>query len=422
MQDLVYWIWLSLALTPGSDTFRKLLDKFDTAEAVYFASEQDIISCIGSRSRDFKSIKDKELTEALRIKDFCETKGVGILTYADNEFPQSLREIDTPPVLLYYRGKLPDFNTACMISMVGTRRLTDYGRKNAFRIGHDLAKVGAYIVSGMALGIDGVSHAGALSAGGINVAFLGSGIDVCYPPQHKRLAREIVKTGCVMTEYAPGSKPDKYNFPRRNRLIAGISAATVAIEGRETSGAIITARYAKKYGKTVYALPGNVDNKTSEVTNLLIKNGAKLITSADDIVRDFEFVYTGIINPFNLTDKIDFNMNDVFAEFEISCVCASDKIFSPPKSKGKKANGKKDKVEDESAQIEAQEAMASPEPTGFDKETLRIYKKIPADGECTVDSLADGNDKMPSVMKALLKLEMGGFVVMLPGEKVKRNL
>ena len=217
MQDLVYWIWLSLPLTPGSNTFRKLIDKFSTAEAIYNASEQDIIGCIGSRSRDFKKVTDKELTEALRIKNFCETKGVGILTYADSAYPNSFRQIDTPPVLLYYRGTLPDFNSACIIAMVGARRLTDYGRKNAFRIGYDLAKAGAQIVSGMAFGIDGVSHAGAISANGINIAFLGSGINICYPPQHTRLAREIVKTGCVMTEYAPGTKPKKYNFPRRNR-------------------------------------------------------------------------------------------------------------------------------------------------------------------------------------------------------------
>lgn len=424
MRDIVYWIWLSLALTPGADTFRKLIDKFETAEAVYNAEKEDIISCIGLRSHDFKAVTDKELTEAQRIKSFCENKGVGILTYLDKEFPDSLRRIDTPPVLLYYRGILPDFNRDCMFSMVGTRRLTDYGRKNAFRIGYDLAKAGAVIVSGMAIGIDGVSHAGSLSAGGVNVAFLGSGIDVCYPEQHKRLAREIVKNGCVMTEYAPGTRPKRYNFPRRNRLIAGISAATVVIEGRERSGAIITARYAKKFGKTVYALPGNVDNKNSEVTNLLIKNGAKLITSADDVVRDFEFVYTGIINPFNLTDKIDVQMNEVFAELEISCVSAGDKIFSSYNGKNEKSltKPKNQSVENDIGGEIPRGERISPENAGFDKDTLRIYKKIPLSDECTVDSLADDVDKMPSVMKALLKLEMGRFVVMLPGEKVKRNL
>ena len=424
MRDTVYWIWLSLAVTPGTDTFRKLIDKFADAEDIYNASENDIKGCIGSKSRNFKSLMNKDLTRARRIESFCESKGVGILSYSDERFPESLRAISKPPVLLYYRGVLPDFNKCCMLSMVGTRRLTDYGRRNAFRIGYDLAKAGAVIVSGMAIGIDGVSHAGSLSAGGINVAFLGSGIDVCYPDQHIRLAREIVKTGCVMTEYAPGTKPEKPHFPIRNRLIAGISAATVVIEGIERSGAIITARYAKEYEKTVYALPGNVDNKTSQVTNLLIKNGAKLITSADDIVRDFEFVYPGIINPFNLTERFDVDMHAVFAALEVSCVSQGDKIFSSYRSKKERSSKKKAeaKVSEEASESEKPENKPDAENAGFDKDTLRIYRKIPVSGDCTVDSLADGTDRMPNVMKALLKLEMGRFVVMLPGERVKRNL
>lgn len=426
MEKIIYWIWLSLAVTPGSETFRKLIKKFESAEAVYEADEDDLVSCIGSKSRDLSSLCDKDTSRAEEIFDFCNRKNVGILPYFDPDFPNSLREIDTPPVLLYYRGVLPRFNEECLVSVVGTRRLSDYGRRNAFIIGHDLAVAGAVIVSGMAIGIDGVSHAGSLSAGGINVAFLGSGIDVCYPEQHKRLAREIVKNGCVMTEYAPGTRPEKYNFPVRNRLIAGISAVSVVIEGRERSGAIITARYAKKYGKTVYALPGNVDNKTSEVTNLLIKNGAKLITAPDDIIADLEFVYLGKINPFKLKPKLDVNMNDVFRELEVCCVTPSDNIFStyPTKKKEKTVILKTDEtVEEKTVDISfEQKPELSLESMNFDKNTLDVYKKIPTVGACSLDSLADGDTPMKAVMKALFKLEMGKFITMLPGEMVKRNL
>ena len=428
MEELVFWIWLSLAVTPGKDTFRKLIGELDKPEAVFKAEREELIHIIGSASSDLKALEDKDLTKASEILDFCKRKNVGILTYSDPEFPRSLAEIPTPPVLLYYRGKLPDFNASCMISMVGTRRLTDYGRKNAFSIGYDLAIAGAVLVSGMAIGIDGVSHAGSLSAGGINVAFLGSGIDVCYPEQHKRLAREIVKSGCVMTEYAPGTRPERYNFPRRNRLIAGISCASIVIEGRENSGAIITARYAKEFGKRLYALPGNVDNKTSEVTNLLIKTGAQLITSADDIVRDLEFVYTGIINPFKLEKRIAVDMNKAFSELEISCVSAGDSIFSHArkrKEKAKKAHNENvTAVSDTDSKDVSNNKKASFEPSKdmkFDEATVRIYKKIPESGECTVESLVGDGDGMPAIMKALLKLEMGRFILMLPGEKVKRN-
>lgn len=432
MNKNVCWIWLSLAVTPGSETFRKLIENFGSAEAIYDADEDALRSCIGSKSRDFEALCSKDTAKAEEIADFCEKKNVGILTYVDESFPKALRDIDAPPVLLYYRGVLPDFNSECLVAVVGTRRLSDYGRRNAFIIGHDLATAGAVVVSGMAIGIDGVSHAGSLSANGINVAFLGSGIDVCYPEQHKRLAREIVKTGCVMTEYAPGTRPEGYNFPVRNRLIAGISSVAVVIEGRERSGAIITARYAKKFGKTVYALPGNVDNKTSEVTNLLIKNGAKLITSPDDIISDLEFVYLGKINPFKLKDKLDVNMNDVFKELEICCVTPSDDIFStyPKKKKEKKAEKsekadkqlKTEKQEQNTRSEEVLDPIVSIENMNFDKNTLAIYKKIPTASACSLDSLADSETPMSVVMKALFKLEMGKFITMLPGEMVKRNL
>ena len=421
MQQTVYWIWLSLAVTPGSETFSKLINKFDDPQNIYNADEADIMSCIGSKSRDFDSVNNKNTDKAMEIYEYCQRKNIGILTYADDEFPSSLREIKNPPVLLYYRGVLPDFNKSCIIAMVGTRRLTDYGRRNAFAIGYDLASAGAIIASGMAVGIDGVSHAGSLAAGGVNIAFLGSGIDVCYPDAHIKLAREIVKCGCVMTEYAPGTQPDRYNFPVRNRLIAGISCASVVIEGRERSGSIITARYAKEYGKTVYALPGNVDNKTSEVTNLLIKNGAKLITASDDIIRDLEFVYTGIINPFNLKEKMDVKMSDVLSDLEVACVAPSDKIFSTYSSKKVKEKSEESKQKD-SKESEPKIAQIPIEDLNFDKETLNIYKKIPRDSECAIESLADAEYSMPKIMKALLKLEMGHFVVMLPGEKVKRKL
>ena len=422
MEDLLYWIWLSLAVTPGVDSFKKLIDKFGTPKEIYDASEDDIIDAIGSRSKDLKSLCDKDTDAAERILNFCVAKGVGILTFNDERFPIKLREISTPPVLLYFRGVLPEFNSSCLVTMVGTRRLTDYGRKNAFTIAQDLAKTGIVVVSGMAIGIDGVSHAGSLSASGVNVAFLGSGIDVCYPEQHIKLAKRIVKNGCIMTEYAPGTRPERRNFPQRNRLIAGISSATIVIEGNIKSGSLITARYAKAFGKTVYALPGNVDNKMSEASNILIKGGAKLITSADDIVQDFEFVFPGKVNPFKLAENIKVTMDSMFSELGISCVCASDNIFSSitRKRKEKRAMNSSEKQNDDSARFIA-DNKPSPEAMGFDAQALRIYKKIPVDGECTVDSLGDNEDNMPSVMKALLKLEMGCAVVMLPGEKVKRN-
>ena len=288
MDNLLHWIWLSTSVRAGGESFRKLYDKFGSADAIYYADENEIAAVIGTRSSDYTALSDKSLETAQKILEFCRTKSVGILVYSDDKYPENLRKISNPPVLLYYRGSLPDFNSAMCISVVGTRSVSDYGCRNAFYVSRDLAKSGATIVSGMAIGIDGVALAGALSEGKATVAVIGSGIDVCYPMQHKRLAREIVKRGCVMTEYAPGTRPSGSNFPVRNRIISGLSEATLVIEGHEKSGAVITARRAFAQGRVVYALPGNVGNRNSEATNLLIKNGAKAFSSADDIVRDLK--------------------------------------------------------------------------------------------------------------------------------------
>ena len=414
-----YWIWLSLAVTPGSESFKKLITRFETPLGVYNADETEIAACIGSRSRDFKALCKKELERASQIYEFCKSKSVGILTYADENFPKSLRDIDNPPALLYYRGTLPDFNNECFVSVVGTRKLTDYGRKNAFSIAHDLSRCGIKIVSGMAVGIDGVATAGALCAGGQTVAFLGCGIDICYPPVHLSLAKEIVKCGVIMTEYAPGTRPDGFNFPRRNRLISGISAATVVIEGNLRSGSIITAKCAKLQGRPVYALPGNVGVKTSEVTNLLIKDGAKLITDATDIVKDFEYAYLGRVNPFGMSAPAEISVDEAVKRYSVSCVTPSDDVFRPSRQRSSSPTEKKEK---NSSSEERSIPSARNLDFDFDDVSLKIYKKIPEEGEILIESLADESINMRSVMRTLLKLEMGRFIVMLPGEKVKRNI
>lgn len=423
MDKLVYWIWLSLACTPSSPTFSTLISKFKSAEEIYSADEGDLRGVLDRRVSDRSALLDKSLTKAEEIFDFCKSKNVGILTYGDERYPNSLREIPNPPVLLYYRGILPDFNSGdFFVSIVGTRSLSEYGRKNTFVIARDLARAGAIVVSGMAIGIDGVAMAGAISSDAPTVAVIGSGIDVCYPSQHVALAREIVKKGCVLTEFAPGTPPARYNFPKRNRIISGLSRATLVIEGRENSGALITARCAFDQGRDVYALPGNVGSQNSEVTNLLLKNGAKAFCSADDIVRDYEKAYMGRLNPFKLAEEAEFDMNAILAKLKVSAVTPSDNIFS---SKPSVKPSVKPPARPKTATLQvAAEPVAkeSSEPLpDFDKFTLGIYKKILPEEEILIESLIDEDANLRMIMKALLKLEMGGFIRMLPGERVRRN-
>ena len=415
MNNLVLWLWLSLYCSVDTPTFSKLITAFGTPDEIYNADEKKIRSVIGSHVSDYSKLIDKDLSRARSIYEFCTSRGVGILTYSDPRFPELLRQIPTPPVLLYYRGHLPDFNSGFRCSIVGTRYLSDYGRKNAFAFGYDMASAGATVVSGMAIGIDSVALGGALAAGGVTIAVLGSGIDVCYPIQHRRLAQEIVKRGCVFTEYPPGTKPEKVNFPKRNRLISGLSAVTIVIEGPERSGASFTARYAKEQGRTVYALPGNVGNVGSQLTNLLIKNGANLCTAADDIVRDFGDKSMGALNPHKLPIRIPVNMHSVVRELEISCVTPSDDIFRTPRPK------KRESVKSHAVKDTNFEPKVEPDLSSFDKEAISIYKKIPYGEDCAIDELVDDAHDLRTVSRILLKLEMGRFIKMLPGDRVKRN-
>lgn len=458
MNTMVYWIWLSLACSPSGSTFGKLIKAFDGAKEIYEAPERSVSSVIGFRNSDRSALENKSLDAAEKIYQFCVKHNVGMLPYCDERYPALLREINNPPVMFYYRGTLPDFDRSFNVAMVGTRRLSDYGRKNAFRIAYDLTTAGATVISGMALGIDGVCAAGAMAANGKTVAIIGSGIDVCYPPQHLQLAREIVKSGCIMTEFAPGTQPAKYNFPRRNRIISGLCSATLVIEGEESSGALITARCAKEQGRTVYALPGNVGSKTSQLSNLLLKNGAKTCTKAEDILSDFSESHRGIINPFRLKEGHIVDMMAALSHYGVVATCPGDDIFEIPKynkktpsksnqvsysknnfktSAGKaNTNFTRSSVATNSPALKTQEVNQQKQnsgvvikdkpvpiapPTNFDKLSLRVYKKIPAKGRCSLESLVDDEMDLRTVMKCLLKLEMGGFIVMLPGEEVSRK-
>ncbi len=417
MDRIVYWIWLSLACSPSGSTFGKLRQEFGDAKEIYEAEGKKISSIIGYRNSDRAALEDKSLDKAEEIYRFCRKYAVGLLPYYDEKYPELLRQIDNPPVLLYYRGKLPDFDRCFTVAAVGTRSLSDYGRKNAFKISYDLASAGATVVSGMAMGIDGVAMAGALAAGGATVAVIGSGIDICYPQQHLRLAREIVKKGCVLTEFAPGTPPNKLNFPKRNRIISGLARATVVFEGPERSGALITARCAKEQGRAVYALPGNVGSTNSQLSNLLIKGGAKICTSAEDVLNDYLDSYRGVINTFNLKDAVHIDVMDTLRDYGIVAVCPGDDVFVVPRAK------KKDAAPIYMAEDLADMSGGEPvlPPSSFDSGALEIYRRIPTSGSCPLESLVDEKNNLRQVMKYLLMLEVGGFVVMLPGETVSRK-
>ena len=211
--------------------------------------------------------------------------GIGALTLLDSSYPRLLREAPAPPPVLFLRGAFSDLDDQA-VAVVGTRRMSTYGREMTTRIAGDLARAGVTIVSGLALGIDGTAHRAALDAGGRTIAVLGGGINQIYPSEHRSLARQIGEVGVLLSEYAPDAKADAPHFPARNRIISGLSLAVVVIEAPERSGALITVDFAADQGREVFVVPGNVISSNSVGCNRLLRDGARIVRSAEDILED----------------------------------------------------------------------------------------------------------------------------------------
>jgi DNA processing protein len=232
----------------------------------------------------------QEIDEAKKEIEYAGKENLKIVSFNSEGFPQRLLEIKDRPLILYVKGEI-DRKDLLSVSIVGSRKCTEYGRSVARSSAFELAKLGISIISGLAYGIDSEAHKGALAANGRTLAFLGSGIDVIYPPSNLALYEAISENGAVVSEFPLGTKPKTYNFPFRNRLISGFSLATIVVEAEEKSGSLITAAFAVEQGKDVFAVPGNISSKFSKGTNMLIKDGAIPFLSVDDIleqVKEFQ--------------------------------------------------------------------------------------------------------------------------------------
>ena len=310
MDANLYWVWLAEALGPASDCFLALLEHFKTAEAIYRAGKEELEACEKCKPPVIPSLLDKNTAQAQRILDRCETLGVGILPYCDPVYPERLRQIHRPPVVLYYRGFLPDFPNRLAIAVVGTRGMTEDGRRNGYRLAYELAVTGTVVVSGMAIGIDGIAHVGALDAGGTTVAVLGSAIDNPYPYEHKPIYDRLIRQGGVISEYPPGMRTQRWHFPQRNRIISGLCQGTLIVEAGANSGALITAKEALAQGRNVFAMPGDAANPARVGTNNLIKAGATAVTETADILKIYQSLYSPVLRPENLTDPAYFSAYD----------------------------------------------------------------------------------------------------------------
>jgi DNA processing protein len=282
-------IWLS-ELKMGAAKKKRFLEHFSSIEDLYSATESDYRQSGLFSHTDIEKLKRKSLKDAEKILEKCYIEGIRTISIEDDEYPERLANIDDAPIVLYYKGNLPSFDTELAIAMVGPRRNTAYGKMAAERLAYELSSCGAHIVSGLALGVDALAHTGALLAGGTTTAVLGCGPDIIYPKTNTNLYEEICVRGCIISEYPPGTPPERFHFPARNRIVSGLSVGVLVIEADKKSGSLITAKHALEQGKDVFAVPGNIDVPTSVGTNSLIQSGAKLVTCGSDILDE----YTGL--------------------------------------------------------------------------------------------------------------------------------
>jgi DNA processing protein len=333
MRERLFEIWFSLRCGVANREFIPVLEQCGSPYQVFTADECELehLPCGEKLKRD---LADRSLEEADRIACFCEKNDVHILFWQDAAYPASLRTLVDPPLLLYYRGQLPDFAHLLCVGTVGTRTMSAYGKRMAYKIGYELGAAGAVVVSGMALGVDSVAAAGAMAAGGRTVAILGCGIDVVYPREHEALREVIVAHGVVMTEYPPSTAPSGSHFPVRNRLISGLSQATVVVEAGENSGALITAKDAILQGRGIYAVPGQVGEDSASGTNRLIRDGAAVALGARDILEDFAFLYREYLNMGKLLWAEQHSEPDenLLAQYGVSLRTRPEKRPAPPAS------------------------------------------------------------------------------------------
>ena len=288
--ELKSWLALSTVPNVGPIRFISLVKHFGSPEAVLSASEKELSDFpeIGTViASNIKRKVDWELAE--KQFELIEKNQVQLLAFRDESYPDNLKSIYDPPPFLFIKGKIKKEDKNA-IAVVGCRMASPYGKQITEKIGRELAKRGITIVSGLARGIDSISHLSALKENGRTIAVFGSGLDVIYPPENKKLVERIVQNGAIISEFLLGTKPEAPNFPRRNRLISGLSLGVVIVEAGAKSGALLTAQCALEQNREVFAIPGNIGAKNSEGTNRLIKQGAKLVTSVEDILEELNLI------------------------------------------------------------------------------------------------------------------------------------
>lgn len=399
MYQVEYWVWLQSAVGYGSSKPELLLKSFGSIEKVFEATYEDFKYIPKLTKREIDGLCNKSLEASKQIIESCLSSGYKIITFQDEAFPAQLKNIYAPPCVLYVWGDLGIFCDSLLIAVVGTRQITEYGFEAATKLAMGLARSGAVVVSGLAIGVDGAAHKGALKANGKTIAVIGCGLDYAYPAAHIELKRLISKNGAVVSEYPLGTRPDKFTFPTRNRIIAGLSHGTVVVEAGRQSGALITAAYAAESGRDVFAVPGSIFSGVSEGTNKLIRDGAKPVCSSLDILEEYIYMFP---------NNIDFNKdNNENVEIEAD------------QSEFKRLHAKKGIVTLKQQEIE-QQTIKFNTPVGLTDTQAQVYGLL-CNSLVHVDELSiKANLELRVVLAVLTALEIQGLVRSYPGRRFTR--
>ena len=401
---LIHWIWL--ATRPDLNDRQKLavLDALRDPEEIFYAEKTSFFNIESLTQAGAEALCDKDLTHAKEILNDCVEKGIQICTFHDGAYPVRLKNIADPPLVLYYKGNLTGLDSSPVIGVVGTRKASAYGLTTSKKMGYQIAKCGGILVSGLAEGNDGSAMTGALTAGGMVVGVLGCGVDVVYPPMHRSLYRDTEKNGCLISEFPPKTPPYKWNFPKRNRIISGLSNGVLVVEAPYKSGSLITAREAADQGRDVFVVPGNIDVPTFHGSNALLRDGAIAVSCGWDVVSEYASLYP---------DKIRKENGDPIFLSEQEKPLA--KVAQKPETPVKKSlfDRKKEKKPIDNGQKKSysdQQNLSAEE-----KQLLQPLHK----GETLVDDLISTSG-LPAgkVLSMLTMLQIRGVVELLPGKRV----
>ena len=285
--EMKYYIWLQLCLGQGSKTFLELLEKGLSPEYIYSMNFSERKQLGVFSKGEIERINKTPIEDAVKIIEQCNKSKIKLIKYGDDNYPETLKNICNPPIVLYVKGNFPDFDNTPVISIVGPRKVSEFGKKAAYSLGYRLSKAGFIVVSGGAVGSDTYAHIGALKAQGKTVLVMGCGFNVSYLEENRALREHIENNGCLISEYPPDTPITRYTFPVRNRLISALSLGTVVVEAGARSGALLTANHAIEQGRDVFVIPGNPNAQEYKGSNALLRDGAKPLLDAGDIFSEY---------------------------------------------------------------------------------------------------------------------------------------